>query len=385
MKANNRIEQVFSGSGTKKPFLVKSPAYITYLTGISFPYPDQSPFSVALLGDGSDGKPTLVIPVEWVGVTNSWTGNLLTYSVNDGGPIEAFLKTVSGTLESYPALKQGLSIDSGSWTVKEINYLKKAFPRLKLSDCSEAIDLAKMIKSDEEIENLRKAAIISDRGLIGAFNHVEGTITASYYTISEFLERIRVHAIEFGANCIGDLNVSQGKDGNAWYTPITDFSMVEEGNMMRINYSLSVNGYWCDSNRTVFVGKPDREDLAAYEANQKLVKFAETLLKPGTKISAFCKKIQQKAEIDEIQLLTDFGMGHGVGTSECEMPVLSADNQDTFKEGMVISMGLKTLGMKNEIILSSDIYLLTSNGYEKLSDFMNWDDLYLINGVRSNH
>lgn len=385
MKPNNKIEQIFSTGAGKRTFLIKSPAFITYLTGISFPYPYQSPFSIALTGNGSVAHSTLIIPVEWEGIANEWNGKVLTYSVNDGGPVRAYLKKISETLDSCADFKQNLWLDYESWTVREIRALQQKYPKLKVTDCGDEINLARVIKTEEEIENLRKAAIIADRGLIGAFNHVEGTVTTVCYTLSEFLERVRVHAIEFGANWIGDLNLSQGKDGSAWYTPITDFSMVEEGNMVRINYSLSVNGYWCVCNRTVFVGNPQKEDLAAYHANQKLVKYAESLLKDGVKISAFCGKVQQQADKEEIQLLADFGMGHGVGTSECEMPFLTSDNSETLKAGMVICMGLKTLGKKNEIILSSDIYLIKSNGYEKLSDFVNWDDIYLINGVRSTH
>lgn len=385
MKSKNKIEQIFSNGANKRAFLIKSPAFITYLTGVSFPYPYQSPFSIALVGNGSDGQSTLIIPVEWDGIVNEWNGKVLTYSVNDGGPGGAYLKKVIETLESCSDFKQSLSLDYESWTVREIKALQQKYPKLKITNCSDEINLARMIKNEKEIENLRQAAIIADRGLIGAFNHVEGTVTTVCYTLSEFLERVRVHAIEFGANWVGDLNLSQGKDGSAWYTPITDFSVVEEGNMIRINYSLSVNGYWCVSNRTVFAGNPGKEDLAAYQANQKLVKYAESLLKADVKISTFCSKVQQQAEKEEIQLLADFGMGHGVGTSEYEMPFLTIDNSETLKEGMVISMGLKTLGKMNEIIISSDIYLIKSDGYEKLSDFVNWDDIYLINGVRFTH
>jgi Xaa-Pro aminopeptidase len=83
--------------------------------------------------------------------------------------------------------------------------------------------------------------------------------------------------------------------------------------------------------------------------------------------------------------MNDEGLGHGVGMSENEMPFLTADNDEVLREGMVIALDVKTIGSKNEMIHSVDIYELTQNGNRKLSDFRDWDSLYLINGVRSTH
>ena len=55
------------------------------------------------------------------------------------------------------------------------------------------------------------------------------------------------------------------------------------------------------------------------------------------------------------------------------------------KKGMVIALDIKTIGSKNEMIHSVDIYELTQDGNRKLSDFRNWDTLYRIDGVRSTH
>lgn len=384
---SNRVVRLFSDNNDKKAILVKSPSFITYLVGICFPYPDQSPFSVALVASADDSHYTLIVPEEWTGILeqNNWAGRSQVYSVNDGGPKQAFLHTVSKTLESYSCTETKVMFDYSSWNVSEIAFLKENFPNIEICDCDSDLNRARTIKTNEEIANIKTAAIIADRGLIGALNHLEGTLTQTYYTRSEFLERVRVHAIEFGANCVGDLNLSEGKLGRNWYTPITDASLVEVGDSLRVNYSVSINGYWGVCNRQVYAGKLDSDDLAAYEANQMLKQYAVSLLKSGVCISEFCDQIMQKAVEQQITVLADEGFGHGVGTSEDEMPFITQDNTDKFEEGMVISLEVKTLGKDNEIILDGDIYLLKANGCEKLSDFVSWETPYAVVGVRANH
>ena len=65
--------------------------------------------------------------------------------------------------------------------------------------------------------------------------------------------------------------------------------------------------------------------------------------------------------------------------------VFAVLDDEILKEGMVIALDVKTNGSKNEMIHSVDIYVLTEDGNCKLSDFRDWDTMYLINGVRSTH
>ena len=73
MKRKNRVETLLSEGKDFDAFVVKSPADIAYLIGIVFPYPDQSPFSAALVACKGNNKYTLIIPVEWECVLPSFT------------------------------------------------------------------------------------------------------------------------------------------------------------------------------------------------------------------------------------------------------------------------------------------------------------------------
>ena len=241
------------------------------------------------------------------------------------------------------------------------------------------------IKSEYEIENIQTAAHIADRGIIGALNYIEGRVGYSSCTLSDFLEHVRISAIEFGAHTIGHLNIAQGRSGDSWITPIYDLRMVKANKTIRVDYTLSYNGCWTSCSRMFFTGKPGENTANAYRQNMVLKDFAVSILKPGLKVSEFCEAVRMKAESENIELLYDEGLGHGVGASEYERPYLTADNEEVLRIGMVIALDVKTIGYKDELIHSVDIYELTHGGNRRLSDFRDWDKLYRITGVRSAH
>lgn len=387
MRRKNRVELLLSGNGEFDAFITKSPADISYLIGIIFPYPDQSPFSAALVASKDSDVYTLILPVEWECVLKSftWKGKTKTYSINDGSPEKAFrdaLKTVIGSMQISG---KKVAIDYSGWTVGEMRYLKENFPDMTICNLDKMLMEMREIKSPDEIENIKIAAHIADRGMIGALNHVEGTVGNVGYTNAEFLERVRVHAIEFGANCIGHLNLSTGPTGHSWYTPIDDLSLVRAGNTVRADYSVMYNGCWATCGRMFFTGKPGPKAADAYAENMLLKEFAVSILKPGIRVAEFFEAVCLKADEEGIELLSDDGLGHGVGMSEYEMPYLTEDNDEVLKTGMVIALDVKTIGSKNELIHSVDIYELTEDGNRKLSDFREWNTLYRIDGVRSTH
>lgn len=385
MRRKNRVESLFTECADFNAFITKSPSDIAYLIGITFPYPDQSPFSAALVAKKGSSVGTLILPVEWECVLKSftWEGKAKTYSINDGSPDAAFRNALKSVIEELGICGEKVAIDYGSWTVGEIRFLKENCPDMYIINLDPTIQRIREIKSEYEIENIQAAAHIADRGIIGALNHIEGAVGQSRCTLSDFLEHVRIHAIEFGANSVGHLNIAQGRYGNSWITPIYDLTLLKENKVIRVDYTLSYNGCWTTCSRMFFTGKPGQNTAAAYEKNMMLKNFAVSIMKPGVRVSEFCEAVRLKAEDESIEMLYDEGLGHGIGYSEYEKPYLTTDNDEVLRTGMVIALDIKTIGFKDELIHSVDIYELTEDGNRRLSDFRDWNQMYLISGVRS--
>ena len=388
MRRKNRVESLLSENGEFDAFITKSPADIAYLIGITFPYPSQSVFSAALVASRNNDVYTLILPVEWECVLRcfTWKGQKKVYSINEGSPDQAFRKALKSVIDEMGIAEKKVAIDYSSWTIGEIRFLGENFPGMCIANLDPTLRSIREIKSPEEIANIQMAAHIADRGMIGALNHVEGTVGTVNYTLAEFLERVRVHAIEFGANAIGHLNIAQGRSGQSWITPLyDDLRFVKQDEVIRVDYTVAYEGCWTCCSRMFYTGKPDQKTKEAYADNMLLKDFAVSILKPGIRVTEFCEAVRLKAEDEDVELLFDEGLGHGVGMSEFEMPVLTADNDEVLRKGMVIALDIKTIGSKGEIIHSVDIYELTDNGNRKLSDFRDWNTMYLIDGIRSTH
>ncbi|MDZ7794632.1 MAG: hypothetical protein U5P10_13350 [Spirochaetia bacterium] len=68
-----------------------------------------------------------------------------------------------------------------------------------------------MQKSPAALELLHTAAEQLEFGVIGAVQHLEGSLEENGYTLSEFCERIRVHVYETGGTAGGLAAVAAGK------------------------------------------------------------------------------------------------------------------------------------------------------------------------------
>ncbi len=368
-------------------YVIKQPSHVSYLTNVLFPYPENSPYSVALVAVPEKNEFVLIVPIDWLDVAKDqkWKNSIISYNLNQGSPDQAFCDAIITCLTNLKIDSENLAIDFPSWTVSEMKRLSAKMNHLKWQDCDELLWRNRMIKSDQEIHLLHQSAQIADRGMIGALNHVEGTTMSSYYYLSEFLERVRVHAIEFGTCGVGHLNISQGAAGKSKITPVQDFSFVSEDNLIRIDYTSQYQGYWNVCSRMLFVGKPDEESEKAFDENQSLITYAQSMLKSGIAIGDFCKRIKEKADLSGISLFDETCFGHGLGLSETEWPLITIDNPESFEKGMVIVLDIQTYGPKGVIIHSTETYAITDRGYRKLSDFKEWNHLYRIDGCRSNH
>ncbi len=384
---NFREENLIKKTKKAAGFFIKNAANISYLTGVLFPYPESFPFRPGLLIVPSKKVRLLVLPLEWKGQPEAagWEGETVYYSINDGKPDESFIRVALEYLKKANISLDSLALDLQSWTANEFSLLQKMAGDCALIDCSETLSLLRMIKDDEELGKLREAAVIGDRGIIGALNHVEGTIGSSYYTASEFLERVRVHAIEFGSHGIGFLNLSQGANNRFWYSPIEDFRLIEEGDLLGVDYSHQFSGYWNQCSRMLSVGEPDADCKQSYRNNLCLMKYAIERIRPQQKISDFCHQISQKADEMDVNLLAAGGFGSGVGLSEVEWPLVTFDNHNPFLPGMVLTLNLAAADRRGMIFRSVETIVINESGAERISNFKTWDEMYILDGVRSNH
>jgi Xaa-Pro aminopeptidase len=356
-----------------------------YMSRILLPFAAQFPEKKAAFILLKTGSMAIVAPFEWEQAIRDqgWNERLFVYSENDGPKTTVVAALIHQFLQNAGLSNAKIALDSDHCSVADQQALAALMPGVVWVNAEIWINDLRKIKLPTEIDALQQAATQSDRGVIGALNHLEGTVDDLGYTMKELAERLRVHVIEFGGTGVGDLCVAQAEAARSLYTPAE--GKVESGKFLRMDFSNHNRGYWCATGRTVLVGTPDESHYQAYADNILLQECAAAALKPGIKASDVFGAVKKTADANGISFFEEAGVGHGVGMSECEAPALNARNQETLETGMVLMLDICTYGPLAELIHNKNMYVITQDGAKRISTFKNWDTLYLVNGFRGTH
>jgi len=353
-----------------------------YISGAVLPFASQYPDRSALALLTKEGKIYVLCPPDWAQAVQDqgFNGNIVICDENRGTGIYPFLNELKKVQQE---MGSRIGLDMNFWPCTYLNILKKSFSNIDCIEYDEILRQLRIIKTPEEIEMIEKACRQAAIGLLGGINHMEGSLAGNGYTIPEFTERVRVHAYEGGAAGVGHMATQIGTDIQRYFAP--QHGIVKNGELLRIDFSSHHNGYWSVNGRILAMGEATKEQETAYDANLQLKKTALGLLKPDVICEDIFEAIKDLAIKENIPLLTEHGVGYGVGLSEREAPYLRPGDKTTLQPGMVLVLDIYTEGLQKELIHSIDTYAITQDGSHLLSWFKNWDRLYEIIGFRSAH
>ena len=153
---------------------------------------------------------------------------------------------------------------------------------------------------------------------------------------------------------------------------------LRRGDILSLNTFPMISGYYTALERTLFLGEPETEALAIWQANVATHEYGMSLLKPGASCAEVTEKINVfLAERDLLQYRT-FGYGHSFGVLSHyygrEAGLELREDIDTVLEpGMVISMepmltipqGQPGAGGYRE----HDILIVTETGAENITAY----------------
>ena len=141
--------------------LVRGPENITYLTG--YETPGYYGYHCLVVARGE--QPVLV--GRRIELTNVPVSSWLTRTVNVQDH-DVPTEVTAGVLEKMGLSRRKLGIEKRGWffTLDEHEALQRALPRARFVDCSAVVEEARMIKSDVEVEMIRRAVRIADRACL---------------------------------------------------------------------------------------------------------------------------------------------------------------------------------------------------------------------------
>ncbi|MDP1722489.1 MAG: Xaa-Pro peptidase family protein [Candidatus Gottesmanbacteria bacterium] len=304
---------------------------------------------------------------------------------------EPFAKKLGDVLKrSHLAKPQGetlkgirLGFEESNLTVAEFEKLKKELPGITLVPTQNRIEELRMIKRDDEIENIRQAAKITDQ----CFTYLT-TILKPRVTELEIAWKIESFIRSRGAGLAFSPIVAFGSNtSQPHYSPKSSLKRshllrLKNQDIVLLDFGAKINGYCSDMTRMVFIGKPEAEWVNAYETVSRAQTMALEYLASRPGLEATGDKVDQIARdiIENAGFPTyPHSLGHGVGLDiheaprlrtnpsiNSEQPVTSRASQ-RLMPGMVVTVepGIYIEGQYG--VRLEDLILLKEDGIELLS------------------
>ncbi|PMD68299.1 M24 family metallopeptidase [Companilactobacillus nuruki] len=263
------------------------------------------------------------------------------------------IKDIAGTPTNWAIEKDDLS-------VQKLEALTQQFPNaLFPNNLSRYMENAKLIKTEEEIAELKAAGAEADYAFSVAFNAIkEGRTEQEVVAEIEYamMKKGVMHMsfdtiVQAGAN-------AANPHGGPEKTPL------KKDELVLFDLGTVHNGYISDASRTVAFGKPDEKSLDIYKVDLEAQYAAMDAAKPGitaAELDKVARDIIDKAGYGEYFI---HRLGHGMGTSEHEFPSIMEGNDMILKPGMCFSIEPGIYIPNVAGVRIEDCVYITENGCE---------------------
>ena len=122
----------------------------------------------------------------------------------------------------------------------------------------------------------------------------------------------------------------------------SDKKVLKEGDLINIDVSAELNGFWSDNGTSFIVGRDIHGHKRLVDSSRNILIDRISSIRPGMKISDFGKSIERQANLNGLKVIKNLA-GHGVGRSLHEHPeyILNCEdksNNNRFKLNSVVAI-----------------------------------------------
>ena len=271
---------------------------------------------------------------------------------------EVMTETVNKILEKEGLTGKTIGVNSTAPAFSVLDIAAKS--NITFVNAKPLFEEMRMIKTDEEINDLRVSASIVDK----VFEDVIKFIKPG-------MKEDDIRAFLFaGMTKLGGSNpegiVATGPNSSYGHYQGGD-RVVESQDVVLLDFGCTYNNMWSDMSRMIFVGGISDEHKKIYEICRKATETAEAACSEGAFIPDIDKAARDIIDDAGYKEYFDHRLGHGIGYMIHEGPDIKASNPRKLEKGMAFSVepGVNIpgkVGMRVE-----DIVAITDKGTEVLN------------------
>lgn len=224
------------------------------------------------------------------------------------------------------------------------------------------VEQLRLIKTEDELAILQRAADIADE----TFEHICTYIRPGVSELDVANEMERYMRSLGATESSFDSIVASGVRGALPHGVASD-KLIEEGELVTLDFGALYNGYISDITRTVAVGEPSEQMKEVYEIVLAAQKRGVEQIRPGMKASEADQVVRDVIVEKGYGEAFGHSTGHGIGLEVHEMPALSSRNDTVLQCGMTVTVepGIYLPGIGG-VRIEDDI-VLTETGNRRLT------------------
>ncbi len=256
-----------------------------------------------------------------------------------------------------------LGIEEDFVNYKYVTSLKNKLEKIQLVELNGALTMMRAIKDEKEIELIKKSAQLCNDG----FNYILDFIKPGVSEVDIAIE-LEFYMRKRGASGPSfDFIVASGQRSSLPHG-VASKKIIEDGDLLTIDFGCIVEGYCSDMTRTVAVGKVEDKQEEIYSivlaAQNKALKSVRPGI-TGKELDGIARNF-----IDESGFGANFGhgLGHGVGLEIHELPTLNWRGEIAMEPGMVITIEPGIYIPNSFGVRIEDLVVVTQGGYKVLTN-----------------
>jgi Xaa-Pro dipeptidase len=269
--------------------------------------------------------------------------------------VDAMKAVIAATIKP----QQTVGVDGA--TEADVQQLKSLIGN-RTVDARPSIIKARSVKLPEEIEKIRYAASITERGMEKALRYAAPGVTELE------LSAVIANEIRAGGGIPRFVVVTAGQRA-ALADAYATTAKLAKGDLLRLDIGCTVEGYWADTARTAVMDAPTREQQERYDAllEGELAQLA--LAKPGITVGDLFNVAVETVRKGALPNYQRTHCGHGIGIGAHEFPTLNAANQNVeLQEGMVFCVETPYYEIGWGGMMVEDMIVIRPSGNERLTN-----------------
>ena len=286
---------------------------------------------------------------------------------NESNPTED-LKIILDEL-NLKGKKIGVEYEAYGLTGRNALRLNKSLENYcSIEDTSELVTKLRVIKSNEEINYVKKAANLADKALSEVWKHAKAGVSESKI-LAEMNKVIFEGGGDYPAN---EFIIGSGKNALLCRYQ-AEKQILNSRDQLTIEWAGTYRHYHSAMFRTILIGKADPKHFKMHEACIEALNNCEIKLKPGNKIGEVfdihAKTFDDLGYKNSRMNACGYSLGATFSPNWMDWPMLYTGNPYVIKPGNIFFMHMILMDSENNLAMNlGETYLVTESGNERLGN-----------------